>query len=148
MPGENAARPEVNLIVIRSKDMQIAKRIYEEIGLVFTLHQHGENGTQHLSSTMGGVTFEIYPSRNPEKMEPEQMDPAQMARVRLGFSVDNLESVMASLRQLGVQIESEAAYAEWGLRATILDHDGNAVELVQREDQVILQRCSTGERPS
>ena len=69
MPGENAARPEVNSLVIRSKNMQIAKRIYEEIGLVFTLHRHGENGTQHLSSTMGGVTFEICPSRNPESRE-------------------------------------------------------------------------------
>jgi catechol 2,3-dioxygenase-like lactoylglutathione lyase family enzyme len=50
-----------NLVMIRSADLDRAKRFYSTLGLAFTLHRHGA-GPEHLTCEMGAVAFE-WPGR-------------------------------------------------------------------------------------
>ncbi len=52
--------PRLNLIVLRSKDINYLREFYESLGLQFTLEQHDE-GSQHYSCTREGIIFELYP---------------------------------------------------------------------------------------
>jgi len=50
----------LNLVVIRSADIERAAAFYKELGLVMIKQQHG-NGPEHYSAQLGITIFEIYP---------------------------------------------------------------------------------------
>ena len=77
----------INLVVIRSKDIDRAKLFYENLGLQFTKHQHGK-GSEHFASTIGNVVFEIYPLRDSDH---------PTTSVRLGFSVESCDDATRKL---------------------------------------------------
>jgi lactoylglutathione lyase len=112
---------QLNLIVIRSIDLEKSVKFYQMIGLDFVKHRHG-NGLEHLSSQIGQLTFEIYP----------QIANADTTKgTRLGFQVINLDSIVFKLQQEGVSIVVKPTESEWGRRAVVLDPDGHRVELIQ-----------------
>ena len=49
----------LNLVVLRSPDVERAKRFYELLGLTFAKHRHG-SGPEHYASEDGPLVFEIY----------------------------------------------------------------------------------------
>lgn len=50
----------LNLVVIRSADLDRSESFYRTLGLTFTRHRHGA-GPEHLSCELGPLVFEVYP---------------------------------------------------------------------------------------
>ena len=111
--------PSLNLVVIRSRDINQAVRFYEILGLVFEKHAHG-NGPEHYSSEINGMVFEIYPEQSA----------GATSSVRLGFQVENIEVAVKAIQGLGLTIVSPPKNSEWGRRAVVQDFDGHKVELL------------------
>ncbi|MCB1095691.1 MAG: hypothetical protein KDN22_08970 [Verrucomicrobiae bacterium] len=55
-----AAPRFVNLVVIRSQDIDRAAAFYNAMGLLLGKHGH-RTGPEHYSTEVGGFVFEIYP---------------------------------------------------------------------------------------
>ena len=111
--------PAFKLIVIRSTDIDRVATFYRFFGMDFQVEQHG-SGPRHFAVELGGTVFEIYPAKKPEDVD---------RTTRLGFSVRDLHSTMASIRELGATIVDEPSETEWGQRAVVRDPDGRSVEL-------------------
>ncbi|MFO0605360.1 MAG: VOC family protein [Polyangiales bacterium] len=106
---------DLELLVLRSSNIDAARRFYEALGLRWREERH-DGGPTHYSCRLGATLFELYPTRN-----------ASAGRIRLGLRVADPERV------------AEAAVAAGGRRhpdsrlgaATVLrDPDGNDVELL------------------
>jgi lactoylglutathione lyase len=115
-----AKPPVVNLLVIRSPDIHRAVEFYRQMGMEFDLHSHG-NGPQHYASTVAGFVFEIYPGKTGHN---------DTTSTRIGFSVDDVDAVVESLRSIHATIVKDPTDTEWGRRAVAKDFDGHTVELV------------------
>lgn len=113
------APPFMNLVVLRSPDIERASKFYFELGLSFTKHRHG-TGPEHYTSCVGGFVFEIY---------PQGKHPPTVG-TRIGFSVDDVDSIVPKLVAIGAELISPAAESEWGRRAVVRDLDGHVVELL------------------
>ncbi|MDA7907947.1 VOC family protein [Akkermansiaceae bacterium] len=109
--------PRMNLVVIRSQDVEASKSFYEKIGLTFERHMHGK-GAEHYASESSAFVFEIY---------PDSGTPSSGARV--GFSVSDVDSTIEALRETGIEIVAEPKDSPWGRRAVVRDPDGHSVEL-------------------
>jgi len=120
-----AAPPIANLLVIRSDDIHRAVEFYRTTGMLFDLHSHG-SGPEHYASEVAGFVFEIYPKKN-EKDDTK--------RTRIGFSVDDVDSIVRMLRETKATILTEPTDTEWGRRAVVRDFDGHTVELVSAPDR-------------
>lgn len=111
----------LNLLVIRSPDIDRSAGFYELLGLSFTKHAHGA-GPQHYAAEIGSAVFEIYP-RTDEK--------DSTSRIRLGFRVANLDQTILALDQAGAKIVSGPKDTPFGRRAVVDDPDGHRIELTQ-----------------
>lgn len=110
----------MNLTVLRSPDIDRASKFYAGMGLFFTKHRHG-TGPEHYSSCVNGFVFEIYPQGN----HPPTTG------TRIGFAVDDVDSIVTTLVTLGAELISPATDSEWGRRAVVKDLDGHVVELLK-----------------
>jgi len=115
--------PTLNLLVIRSPDMERAVTFYRALGLEFTRHAHG-TGPQHYTAAMGALVFEIYPQTT--KSSPT-------TGTRIGFSVVSVDEAVQLLSQVGAIVITPPSDSEWGRRAVVKDLDGHTVELVERK---------------
>lgn len=115
---------KLNLLVIRTHDIELLKQQYELLGFDFVYHQHG-NGPFHYASEQEGFVFEIYPlSSSVEKADD---------LIRLGFEVEALSSTIDQLKDSTWEIVSEVRETEWGQVAIVQDLDGRKVELKAKE---------------
>lgn len=105
---------KLELLVLRSHDIDAARLFYEALGLAWQEEQH-EGGPKHYSCRLGATLFELYPAKE-----------GSGGRVRLGLRVADPERA------------AEVAVAAGGSRrpdrrqsatTVILDPDGNDVEL-------------------
>ncbi|SHG55035.1 hypothetical protein SAMN04488109_0784 [Chryseolinea serpens] len=113
----------LNLIVIKTNNLEGLAEFYTTLGMQFDYHQHG-NGPHHYASITDGPTLEIYPlSKNVTK--PDHT-------TRLGLVVERLDVLIADLKSRGITIVSEPAVTEWGYVAIVQDLDGRKVELTER----------------
>jgi len=115
-----APPPHLNLVVLRSPDIDRAATFYRAMGLLFTRHAHG-SGPEHYSSEVSGVVFEIYPAT---------AQAPSTTGTRIGFRVDSVEEVVGRLSRLGAEVLSPPADTEWGRRGVVKDLDGHVVELL------------------
>ncbi|YCM43434.1 VOC family protein [Verrucomicrobiaceae bacterium 227] len=115
--------PIPNLFVIRASDIEASKDFYELLGLRFTLHKHGK-GAEHYAWESPAFVFEIY---------PESGTSSEGARV--GFSVPDVDSTIANLRDAGCKVVSDPKDSPWGRRAVVRDPDGHSVELTTPNGQ-------------
>lgn len=112
----------MSLVVIRSKDIERARRFYEILGLEFDKHQHGK-GLEHFASTIGDIVFEIYPLRASDH---------PTTSVRLGFAVESCDETTRRLHDAGYIVRSRPNDAPWGRVSVIEDSDGHKVEIVEK----------------
>jgi predicted enzyme related to lactoylglutathione lyase len=114
--------PLLNLVVIRAADLDRAERFYRVLGLQFERHRHGK-GPEHLAAQpyANGYVFEIYPAS--AKTGPT-------TGIRIGFTLDGVDSYIDGLVEAGGTIIEAPADSEWGRRAVVADPDGHRVELV------------------
>lgn len=115
-----APPPQLNLVVLRSSDIDRGAMFYREMGLLFTKHAHG-SGPEHYSAEVNGVVFELYP------FTPKSFSTAE---TRIGFRVDSVDGVVNLVTKIGAVIVSPPADSEWGRRAVVKDFDGHIIELV------------------
>ncbi len=108
----------LNLLVIRSKDIEQSRQFYELLGLNFEPHQHGQDAP-HFAAEQNGFVFEIYPCRGKDT-----------TATRFGFGVNHLEATFDSLIAAGAQVVSAPQDSPWGKRAVIKAPDGHTVELM------------------
>ncbi|WP_028980550.1 VOC family protein [Sporocytophaga myxococcoides] len=116
-------QPEISLLVLKTRQLQLLIDFYSTLGLFFQEEKHG-NGPIHFSCSIGKFVLEIYPL-------PKSIEIADNT-TRLGFSVNNLDEVIKKLRDTNFQIISEPANNEWGYSAIAKDPDGRVVELTGR----------------
>lgn len=119
-----AAPPYMNLTVLRSPDIDRAAKFYSEMGLLFVKHRHG-NGPEHYASAVAGFVFEIYPLGN----HPPTTS------TRIGFSVDDVDSLVVMLVRIGAELISAPTDTQWGRRAVMKDFDGHTIELLTPPDR-------------
>lgn len=115
-----APPPHLNLIVLRSPDIERAAEFYRQMGLVFSRHAHGQ-GPEHYTAMVSGIVFEIYPLTS--KSTPT-------TGTRIGFNVDSVDHIVPLLSKLGATVLTPPSDSEWGRRAVVRDLDGHVVELV------------------
>lgn len=114
---------ELNLIVIRTSDPKRLAEFYSIFNLEFTYHQHG-NSPFHYGGYIGKVLLEIYPlSKNQAGND---------LSLRLGFTIEDFESVIEKLRLVNVVFVSEPRETEFGITAVISDPDGRKIELYKK----------------
>ncbi len=112
----------LNLLVLRSPDLERAAAFYSRLGLQFTRHRHGK-GPEHFAAELGGSVFELYPLA---------ADGPSTLGTRLGFSVPSLDAAIAALSDYPGAVVSPPKDSPWGRRAVVSDPDGHRVELVQQ----------------
>ncbi|WP_395751756.1 VOC family protein [Prosthecobacter sp.] len=110
----------LNLLVLRSPDIERAAQFYRQMGLLFTRHSHG-SGPEHYTSETAGMVFEIYP------LTPKSHS---TTGTRIGFRVDSVDQILPLLVQVGAEILTQPTDSEWGRRAVVKDLDGHVVELL------------------
>ena len=110
----------LNLIVLRCANIRLTKQFYELLGLEFVEEKHDE-GPVHYSSKIGGCVFELYPVRRGQ-------DPCNN---RLGFGVNDLESLLREMHELGVEIPVRSINDGPTQVAIVRDPDNRNVELHQ-----------------
>lgn len=111
--------PTLNLLVLRSPDIDRAAHFYAALGLHFTRHAHGK-GPEHYSAELDGLIFELYP-------QSEKEGPTTSARI--GFKVESVDETAEALLKAGAQLLSKPHDSEWGRRAVLKDPDGHKIEL-------------------
>jgi hypothetical protein len=110
--------PTFNLLVLRTPDPDTLANFYLLLGLTFEKHRHG-TGPEHYAAELGPCVLEIYPG--------DLSMPA-----RLGFEVENLNTLIAELVARGTPIIIPPKESPWGYRAVIQDPVGTKIELVER----------------
>ncbi|UYG08764.1 VOC family protein [Halomonas sp. M4R1S46] len=106
---------QINLLVLRCKELEASKRFYELLGFRFVKERHGD-GPIHYASQEAGMVFELYPL-----LEDDATD-----HTRLGFSVPNLEKIVPHLETANRHTiaDREVHIAQ--------DPDGRKIELMER----------------
>ena len=56
---KSMSKVQLNLVVIRSNNIEQAAAFYQKLGLCFIKKRHGK-GLEHFAYELGGLTFEIY----------------------------------------------------------------------------------------
>lgn len=113
----------LNLVVVRTQDLEVLVRFYERLGLDFQQHRHGE-GPRHYACELHGAVFEIYPLG-------KKQTSADTA-VRLGFNLPAIDQKVAVVAETGGVVVREPSDSPWGYRAVVEDPDGRRIELVER----------------
>lgn len=112
----------LNLLVIKTKDIEQLTKFYSLLGLEFEYHKHG-NGQFHYSAEISNLIFEIYPL-NGSQAQPDKT-------TRLGFKIENLEQKIEEIQNKGFRVISPPQNSDFGYRAVIEDLDGRKVELTE-----------------
>jgi catechol 2,3-dioxygenase-like lactoylglutathione lyase family enzyme len=116
----HAPTPHLNLVVLRSADIDRTAVFYRQMGLQFTRHSHG-SGPEHYTSEVSELVFELYP------LTPKS---ESTVGTRIGFGVDSVDEIVPLLAQLGARVVTAPGDSEWGRRAVVKDLDGHTVELL------------------
>ena len=112
----------LNLVVLRSPNLEQAAAFYSRLGLQFTRHQHG-SGPEHLAAELAGGVFEIYPLA--------AGGPSTLG-TRIGFTVPSLNETIEALGEYSGAVVSSPKDSEWGRRAVVTDPDGHRIERLQQ----------------
>lgn len=111
----------LNLVVLRSPDLDRAMAFYSKLGLHFTKHRHG-TGPEHYSAELAGTVFELYPQT--------EGGPTTLG-TRIGFAVSSVDEATKAVSDNPGAVISPAKHSEWGCRAVVADPDGHRIELLQ-----------------
>ncbi len=107
---------DINLLVLRCKNLEASREFYEMLGFQFVEERHGK-GPLHFASQDAGFVFELYP------LLPHEA----AGTTRLGFTISGLEQVLS-------QVAVEDRHGFGGKQVHIVrDPDGRKVELSQKD---------------
>ena len=115
---------KINLIVIRTKDIDQLANFYQKLGIQFDYHQHGK-GPFHYAAELDGTVFEIYPLLK-NQAQPDHS-------LRLGFDVEKLDELITTLKMDHIKILKAPISSEFDYVAVVKDLDGRKIELREKE---------------
>lgn len=113
--------PVLNLMVIRSDDIDRAVLFYEQLGLVFIKQCH-QSGPEHYSAEIGPLVFEIYPVGK---------NNTRSTGTRLGFKVSSIDKILENIERLNIHVVSPVKITEWGRQVVVEDYDGHIIEITE-----------------
>lgn len=111
---------DIRLLVIRTANPKTLADFYHLLGLTFEYHKHG-NSPYHYSASIDKTILEIYPFSKKQTEADSSL--------RLGFGIDNFDTVINKLKAEQVVFSSEPMQTEFGFMAIIVDPDGRKIEL-------------------
>jgi len=112
--------PQIDSIVIRSKDVEALCRFYQALGMRFQQERHGD-GPFHYASLINGAVLEIYPCKANETTD----------NCRLSFVVASLEDVLSELMKMDAPVVSQPRQLPRYLSTVVKDPDGRSIEIKQ-----------------
>jgi lactoylglutathione lyase len=115
----------LNLMVLRTANVDSVLEFYRAVGLEFVQEQHG-TGPIHYACEMPRLVIEIFPAE--AGSAPERKSGGA---TMLGFTVASVDDVLARLAITPISAPKDSA---WGRRAVVLDPDGRAIELNQPKE--------------
>lgn len=107
--------PALDLLVLRTADVEAARRFYEALGLRWQEERHGL-GPRHYSSRLGATLLELYPAKE-----------GAAGRVRLSLRVTDPERAREAAVAAGGEPRPDGRP---GAAIVVRDPDGNDVELL------------------
>jgi predicted enzyme related to lactoylglutathione lyase len=114
---------ELRLLVVRTPDMARLADFYSLLGLTFDYHKHGKS-PYHYSATLESTTLEIYPLAKGQTEADKDL--------RLGFAVNNFETIIKLLQEKETEFLSEPMQTDYGFMTIIKDPDGRKIELYKK----------------
>jgi predicted enzyme related to lactoylglutathione lyase len=118
-------KTSLNLIVVRSANLEASLTFYGALGLSFVQEQHG-TGPIHYSCELGGTVIEIYPGK-----PGTAPDRRNAGATLIGFQIADLDATLKALEPTGTVVLTAPQDSDWGRRAVVQDPDGRAIELNQ-----------------
>lgn len=110
----------LSLIVIRSAAMEALVSFYENFGIKWDYHQHG-NSPFHYSAKIDKTLVEIYPlSRDQTAID---------SHFRLGIAVEKFDEVIDRLKGAGVYFVTASSETGYGISTIVKDPEGRRVEI-------------------
>jgi len=115
------SRLKLDLVVVRTADLERSREFYTRLGLRLVPEQHG-SGPHHYACTLADAVLELYPATN--------RSPAT-GGLRLGLQVPDAAAAIEGLLAGGfLQERPSVARVEGAASVYVVrDPDGNAVEL-------------------
>lgn len=113
----------LQLLVLRTSNIEQLADFYSLLGLKFDYHKHG-NSPFHYSATIGETVLEMYPLAK-NQTEADQ-------NLRLGFCIDNFDEIIVKLKELQIPFILEPTQTDFGFMAIITDLDQRKIELYKR----------------
>lgn len=114
----------LNLLVLKTAQLEQLQAQYSLLGLSFVYHQHG-NGPFHYACEQEDFVLELYPL----PQHQEQTAPT----IRLGFEVGNLATLLQQLQHSTWEMHTPIQTKPWGKTAVVQDLDGRKIELKEIE---------------
>jgi lactoylglutathione lyase len=112
---------DLNCLVLRCLDVELTRRFYEKLGIVFTEERHG-NGPRHYAWEKDGFVLELYPTTHGQPPD----------NVGLGFSTGLLADVSSAVRHdREVTVVKSPFTTADRLILLLQDPDGRRVEVSQ-----------------
>lgn len=116
---------KLNLLVLKTDNLEPLAEFYNLLGIEFEYHKH-DRSPMHYSGKIGDLILEIYPLA---KLQ-QQAD----SNLRIGFQLDDFDSVIAQLKNKKISFISEPTQTEFGYMAVVKDSDGRKVELYKTDE--------------
>jgi lactoylglutathione lyase len=115
-------------LVLFAADLERTADFYRLLGIPLE-HERHDDGPAHAASEVGGVHLAVYHAGPPAAAPPGFRETGSTFT---GFYVDSLDDVLAAVAGLGARVLAAHEVRPWGCRAVLLDPDGRAVEINQR----------------
>jgi catechol 2,3-dioxygenase-like lactoylglutathione lyase family enzyme len=125
----------LNLIVLRTHDLELSRRFYEAIGLKFQLSDYGYGARSMQGSVPPDAPLVLDAKR--EGIPPPHTyieihtlsadDP--IPRQQIGFIVGSVDAAVKAAVEAGGTVLTKPAKWPYGWRAAVADPDGHRVEL-------------------
>jgi predicted enzyme related to lactoylglutathione lyase len=112
----------LNLLVLKTRQLNRLRGFYAALGLDFAEEKHGDGPTHH-AARLDDLVLELYPL-------PSEATAAD-STTRLGFQVADLDALLRTLESAGASVVGRPQRSAWGYRAVVRDPDGRVVELTQ-----------------
>jgi catechol 2,3-dioxygenase-like lactoylglutathione lyase family enzyme len=113
---------DLNLLVLRCRDVELTRRFYAKLGLVFAEEQHG-TGPRHYAWEKDRFVLELYQATAGQPPD----------NVRLGFSTPSLADVSGAIRHDPEVTMLKPPHTTVDRLALLLqDPDGRKVEVSQQ----------------
>lgn len=103
--------------------MQKLVDFYQLLGVSFEYHKHG-NSPYHYSATIDEMVIEIYPLTKTQTEADKNL--------RLGFELDDFDTVIELLKKAEVLFASEPTQTDFGFMVVVVDPDGRRMELYKK----------------